>query len=370
MLPHSTPAAGFEAERDVAHVMTVDAHGMLPFVDPRTGVTLKAVPGYLVADDGTRYPIIDGIPRFVASEGYASGFGLQWSIHSTTQLDSRTGTTISRARLERCLGTSVGDLRAKRVLEVGCGAGRFTELLVAAGALVHAMDLSSAVEVNRANIGPEPKYRVAQADMLAVPFAEESFDWVIALGVLQHTPSPEASIRALWTRVRPGGMLVIDHYRLSWSRVTKLDTLLRTVLKRLPPAVSQRITDRLVRAFFPLHWAVRDVTVRGVPLLQMLLSRFSPVYFYYRSYPELSREQHYEWSRLDTFDHLNDRYKRMRTTRQIRRTLAALGALDICVGRGGNGVEARCRKPSAPEPREVAYAGGAETGSGRSATNR
>ena len=48
------------------------------------------------------------------------------------------------------------------LLEAGCGAGRFTELMVDAGAFVHAFDLSSAVEANRHNIGDQPNYRVDQ----------------------------------------------------------------------------------------------------------------------------------------------------------------------------------------------------------------
>src|SRR5207253_8295334 len=85
---------------------------------------------------GCEVPIIRSIPRFVKSENYAAGFGLQWKQFRQTQLDSYTGTTISRDRLARCLGGPMDVVRGKNVLEVGCGAGRFTELLLAAGANV------------------------------------------------------------------------------------------------------------------------------------------------------------------------------------------------------------------------------------------
>jgi SAM-dependent methyltransferase len=314
---------------------------MLPLVTPKTGLPLRREGDDLVADSGERFPVVNGIPRFVSSDNYAAAFGLEWTIHSQTQLDSKSGTNISRERLERCLGAPVSAFRDQNVLEAGCGAGRFSELLVEGGAHLHAIDLSVAVEANRGNIGDRPNYVVAQADLRYPPFPRESFDIVLCLGVLQHTPSPEESIRALWQMVKPGGMLVIDHYTWSFSLVTKLAPLYRPIFLRMEPAKAKRAIDRIVDFFFPLHWAFR----RFRPA-QMLLSRISPVASYCHHWPQLTREQHKEWSRLDTFDHLTDRYKHLRSKGQIRKILTDLGAADPWVQYGGNGVEARARKPA------------------------
>ncbi|HXF83159.1 MAG TPA: class I SAM-dependent methyltransferase [bacterium] len=314
---------------------------MLPFLSPDTGAPLRRDGDRLVADSGEQFPIVAGIPRFVPTEDYAASFGLQWNIHSATQLDSHTGAPLSAKRLERCLGFAPARLEGLCVFEAGCGAGRFTEVLVEAGALVHAVDLSNAVDANRQNIGARPNYVVAQADLLRPPFPAASFDVVLCLGVLQHTPSPGASVAALWRMVRPGGLLVFDHYTWTLSRLTKLAPLYRAVLKRLPPARAKRITDRLVDAFFPLHWAVRRL-----PLAQPLLSRVSPCLSYCHLLPQLTREQHRDWCRLDTFDELTDRYKRLRTAGWIRRTLQRLGAGDIVAARHNGVVEARARRPA------------------------
>jgi len=212
--------------------------------------------------------------------------------------------------------------------------------MVNAGARVHSIDLSIAVEANRENIGARANYVVGQADLRTPPFPAASFDVVVCLGVVQHTPSPEESIRALWRMVAPGGWLVIDHYTWTLSLVTKLAPVYRSALLRVPPERAKKLTDALTDLFFPLHWRVRHVRVA-----QMLLSRVSPCLVYFNAFPQLSYEQHLEFTRLDTFDHLTDHYKHLRTRGQIERTLRALGAEDVTATYAGNGVEARCRKP-------------------------
>lgn len=314
---------------------------LLDFIDPKTGEALRVEDDALVGDGGHRYPIVDGIPRFVGSDNYAAAFGLEWTLHSKTQLDSHTGTTITADRLERALGRKLSSLAGLRVLEAGCGAGRFTEVLVAAGAFVHSIDLSVAVAANRSNIGERSNYRVAQADLRYPPFAKKSFDIVLCLGVLQHTPTPEESVRALWGMVKPGGSLVIDHYTWSVSLVTKLAPLYRFVLLRMTPERAKLATDALTRTFFPLHWRVRSIRPA-----QMLLSRISPCLVYFNMFPELTYDQHFEFTRLDTFDHLTDRYKHLRTRAQIEHILTELGGEHVTSVYAGNGVEGRATKPS------------------------
>lgn len=281
-----------------------------------------------------------GIPRFVDDDSYASAFGKQWNRYRTTQLDSRSGLPISRDRLRRCLGEELWDaLRAVHVLECGCGAGRFTEVLVDRGARVTSIDLSSAVEANADNIPVGDNHRVAQADILRLPFRPQSYDVVLCLGVIQHTPSPEATIAALWEHVRPGGWLVIDHYGPAPTWYTRSAPLFRAVLRRLPPDLGIRATERLVRIFRPVHLRARTRAS------QILVNRISPITHYDDVFPALSDDLKLEWSLLDTHDSLTDWFKHRRTTEQIRGTLRDLGAVDIWCEPGGNGVEARCRRP-------------------------
>ena len=129
---------------------------MIDFISPKTGEDLSLSGNSLISTKGESFPVIGGIPRFVPADNYASAFGLQWKTFAKTQLDSFSGLDITKERLERCLGFPLSELKSKSVLEVGCGAGRFTELLVKSGADVHSVDLSQAVEVNKENMGIPP----------------------------------------------------------------------------------------------------------------------------------------------------------------------------------------------------------------------
>jgi len=226
-------------------------------------------------------------------------------------------------------------------LEAGCGAGRFTEILLDAGARVIAADLSAAVEANYANCGTSSGYFVCQADIRSLPVNGHAFDIVICLGVVQHTPEPENTMAALARYVKPGGLLVLDHYSRDYP-VTAPRKVLRDLLLRLPPEHARRLALGTTRALLPVHrvlWHRR----RGFGRLRRYLGRVSPVVDYYEAYPELGTELLSEWALLDTHDTLTDRYKHLRGPEEIRHTLTSLGLANVEVEVGGNGVEARAR---------------------------
>jgi 2-polyprenyl-3-methyl-5-hydroxy-6-metoxy-1,4-benzoquinol methylase len=286
-------------------------------------------------------PIRRNVPRFVDTEMYAGSFGLEWLRFRSTQLDSVTGTRISADRLERCLGFPLQDLAGKRVLEIGCGSGRFTEVLLAHGATVCSLDLSEAVEAARGNIGDHPRSQIVQADAVHAPFAREAFDIVLCLGVLQHTRRPEETLSAIARHAKRGGLVVVANYAWTARRVLALRYPLRFLLKHMNHERAHRLCLSMVRLWLPLHRAI------GSRLwMHTIVSRLSPVVSYFHVYPQLSNQQQEEFSRLDTIDFYTPAYERLQTPGGIKRILLQSGLESLFVGRGGNGIEARGRRPS------------------------
>jgi SAM-dependent methyltransferase len=315
------------------------------FRDPVHNKPLRREGDVLISVDGQSYPIVDSIPRFVPPDNYAADFGAQWNRFPQTQLDSHTGLTISEDRLAGCFGVPLSAIKGKRVLEAGSGAGRFTEVLLKHGAILDTFDYSAAVAANAKNNGRHA-FALAQADIRAIPFPRQSYDFVACVGVLQHTPDTEQSIEKLWEMVAPGGRLVIDHYgRNFWLSLPPplgdAEKLYRAIILRLPASKRFGAVKRLVDFWFPVYWATRKSR-----WARRILSRVSGIHFYFLDHDLKTRERHYEWSLLDTHDGMTDAFKRYRDVASIRTTLEKLGAVNCVVRKGGNGVEAWCDKPN------------------------
>src|SRR5213595_882773 len=107
--------------------------------------------------------------------------------------------------------------RGKKVLDAGCGNGRFAYYAAKYGAEVWAIDLGSAVEVARQNterLNPDQagRVQVVQADLHRPPFAAESFDFIYSIGVLHHLPDPEGAFQNLLRYLKPHGEIQIYLY--------------------------------------------------------------------------------------------------------------------------------------------------------------
>jgi SAM-dependent methyltransferase len=102
------------------------------------------------------------------------------------------------------------------VLEVGCGPGRFWERAATtfpADLDVLLTDLSpgmvdEAVERVR-GVGRWAKVRGQVADVMALPFADASFDVVLAMHMLYHAAEPQAAVAEIARVLRPGGMAAV-----------------------------------------------------------------------------------------------------------------------------------------------------------------
>ena len=100
---------------------------------------------------------------------------------------------------------AVAEARPERVLEVGCGWGELARWIAAdVHAAVVAIDLSPhMVELARSN-GVEAEV----ADVQELPFADRSFDVVVAAWMLYHVPDRDQAVSEIARVLRPGGRLV------------------------------------------------------------------------------------------------------------------------------------------------------------------
>lgn len=110
-----------------------------------------------------------------------------------------------------------GAAGAGRVLDAGCGKGRFARLVAEANpsATVVAMDLAMAM----LRAAP-PTLARSGGTLTALPYRDEAFDFAYATESLEHAVDIETAVSELCRVVRPGGrIVVIDKNAEHWGRL-------------------------------------------------------------------------------------------------------------------------------------------------------
>lgn len=111
----------------------------------------------------------------------------------------------------------LGDLAGKRVIDVGCGKGRFARVLQERypQARICGFDLAEAM-LRSVGRGIAP----CAGSMTALPFATGAFDCAYATESLEHAVNIERAVAEICRVVKPGGRIVIiDKNAEQWGRL-------------------------------------------------------------------------------------------------------------------------------------------------------
>jgi len=172
------------------------------------------------------------------------------------------------------------------VLDAGCGSGRFTMAMAMMGArLAHGVDLGATSLENARRVAKEaglPNVEFRVGDALALPYDDQSFDFVWCNGVLHHTQDIERGLRELYRVLKPGAQAFVYLYGdggLFWHSRRRM----RPIMQRIPQEYTMAVLGLLGmprnRFIFADTWYVPIERHTGRAELEVLLSRtgFSPV---------------------------------------------------------------------------------------------
>jgi SAM-dependent methyltransferase len=155
------------------------------------------------------------------------------------------------------------------ILEVGPGSGFNTRFMgQCSRGEVYALDISEAAYTTYGNIRDLPNCHVVQADVMDAPFKDAQFDFVIADGVLHHTPDTRAAVRTLYRKVRPGGSFYFYVYRRMGAARQFCDEHIRARYTELAPEACYQACEGLTELGRELSRLNATVTLtRGIPVL-------------------------------------------------------------------------------------------------------
>lgn len=253
------------------------------------------------SDRQHRWPIINGIPRFVTDE-HLKSFGDQWTTYEVAHDDE------DRATFTAKTGVSLEQLPGLRVLDAGCGGGRYSRICGAAGATVIGADHSRAVDKARQLCADLPQVSFVQADLKKLPLEPQSFDLVFSIGVMHHDASTRKVFDAVARLVKPGGRYSVWLYRRNQWWQEALNSGLRTVTTRLPAA-----------ALKPLCHA--GAILGGIPVLNRTLNKLI----------NFSAHPSYENRVCDTFDWWAPRYQHHHTVAELSNWFQQAGFSELQV---------------------------------------
>ena len=121
----------------------------------------------------------------------------------------RQDQSVRTGMLDSWMLDALGDVSEKRVLDIGCGEGRFSRLLAGLGAEVTGVDLTEPL-IARARelaVGSET-YMVGDAESLS-GLADDCFDLAVSYIVLVDLLDYRRSIEAAYRVLRPGGRFIV-----------------------------------------------------------------------------------------------------------------------------------------------------------------
>jgi SAM-dependent methyltransferase len=265
-------------------------------------------------------------------------YGLQWNRYRIIRAEE------DRATFRNRTGFGPVEIADKRVLDAGCGMGRYLRVAAEAPArLIVGVDLTRAVVAARELTAERPGVAIVRGDLLRPPFPPGSFDLIYSLGVLDHTPDPRAAFLALARLLRPAGRIAIWVYPRERRIVEAIMNAQRAVSTRLPLG----LLEPLCRIAAPIGGWKRRLMASRHRVVQRLGVAVHLATIGVSMHPDP------EVRVCDTLDWYAPRYLSRHTAEEVAGWFAEAGLIDVVdLGRGqtfyhegqGNGINLSGRR--------------------------
>ena len=257
---------------------------------------------------------------------YSNSFLKEYETHPKIQLDSFNELNINENRLYVNSKWKKQDLKNKNVLEVGSGAGKFTEILIKTECNLFTIDSSDAIKINYKNnynklINDKTYFIKTDADKFI--FQHKVFDYILIYGVLQNVKNQKKIIKNSIQLLKPGGKLSFDvtKGRKFYLHLINPKYLWRIFSIKINPAVLYNIVKFIVTKFYPVDTFFKAKLGKIGRIIAKILCPFPLINYHYL---KLDLKSKIEMSVLDTYDALASRYDKPLTLNQIKKKLSEI----------------------------------------------
>jgi SAM-dependent methyltransferase len=241
------------------------------------------------------------------------------------------------------------------VLEIGPGSGFNTKFIAEtladnSEAKVFALDVSDAAFTTFANTKHLANCHVVQADLMSMPFADSSFDFIIADGVLHHTPDTKKALFAIYKKLKPNGQMFFYVYKQMGAARQFCDRYIREHFTHLEPDECYKACEGLTelgRELSHLNAKItleKDIPVLGIPAGTHDVQRL----FYYNFVKCFWNDAFdFETNNMVNFDWYHPHNAWQHTETEVASWLQELGVSDYKFNDANpNGISVLLTKPS------------------------
>lgn len=310
---------------------------------PQTGATLRLLDavragdeeiqaGRLVAETGTEYPVLDGVPVLLPADGWAPGqletresFSEKWRRASNYREAARTHYV--QWYLERYGFESLDRLRAflaakRRILDAGTGHGRDAELYALnSDATIFGIDFSEGIYNAYRDLRHLKNLHLIQADLTRPPFPPEFFDFIACDQVIHHTPDTRQSFLTLVRYLAPGGHIAVYVYKKKGPVREFCDDYIRRATVGMSPEECLKTCEAITRFGKALSDLRVEIEVpEDIPVLEIKAGKYDMQRFIYWNVFKCYWNDQLDWETnvITNFDWYHPLHAHRHTPEEVR----------------------------------------------------
>ena len=175
------------------------------------------------------------------------------------------------------------------VLDLGCGTGRWSKYIGDKAGFIEAIDPSAAVFAAQHLTSDMTNIRITQASSDNIPFADESFDMMMSLGVLHHIPDTELALKTGVKKVKKGGYVLLylyyalDNRSFIFKSIFYASAALRYLVSSLPASLKKIVCD-FIAVFIYMPFVLLSKLIKAITPGSKLYNKIPLSYYIDKSF--------------------------------------------------------------------------------------
>lgn len=214
-------------------------------------------------------------------------------------------------------------------LDIGCGTGRWTKYLSTKAGFIEAIDPSNAIFAADKLLQDVENVRLTKASVDTLPFADETFDFGMSIGVLHHIPDTQQALKDCVKKIKKGGHFYVylyydlDKRGVLFKALFSIVNTARILVSKLPNNTKKIVCDILaIVIYMPLVLLGRFFSAIGLKKF----AKATPLSYY--------QNKTFFIIRNDALDRFGTRLEQRFSKEQIIDMMQQSGLADIVVSPG------------------------------------